>query len=57
MSSLYPTLLAEGEDPDGPARVIVERDADHAIVTLSEPERLNVLSARSCASSDGRSRS
>ncbi len=45
MSSLYPTLRAEGEDPDAPGRVTVERDGDRAIVTLSEPERLNVLSA------------
>lgn len=45
MSSLYPTLRAEGEEADAPGRVTVERDGDHAIVTLSEPERLNVLSA------------
>jgi 2-(1,2-epoxy-1,2-dihydrophenyl)acetyl-CoA isomerase len=45
MSSLYPTLRAEGEEADAPGRVTVERDGDRAIVTLSEPQRLNVLSA------------
>jgi 2-(1,2-epoxy-1,2-dihydrophenyl)acetyl-CoA isomerase len=45
MSSMYRQLLAEGDDDDAPARVRVERGEDRAIVTLVEPERLNVLSA------------
>jgi 2-(1,2-epoxy-1,2-dihydrophenyl)acetyl-CoA isomerase len=45
MSSTYPMLLAEGEDPQAPRRVRVERGGDRAVVTLSEPDRLNVLSA------------
>lgn len=42
--SLYAELLEEGADP-GETRVHVARRADSAVVTLSEPERLNVLSA------------
>ena len=45
MSSTYSTLLEEGDDPDAPARVHVERREDRAIVRLTEPDRLNVLSA------------
>jgi len=43
--SLYDRLVAEGEDPDAPRRVHVERCGDRAVVTLDEPDRLNVLSA------------
>jgi 2-(1,2-epoxy-1,2-dihydrophenyl)acetyl-CoA isomerase len=45
MSSMYPKLLAEGDDQSAPARVRVERLDDRAVVTLAEPDRLNVLSA------------
>ena len=45
MSSLYQALVAEGDDPEAPARVRVERGSDRAIVVLTEPDRLNVLSA------------
>lgn len=44
-SSLYATLRAQGDDPDAPVRVRVDRHGDRAVVTLTEPERLNVLSA------------
>jgi 2-(1,2-epoxy-1,2-dihydrophenyl)acetyl-CoA isomerase len=43
--SLYSRLVAEGDDPDSPRRVDVEHRGDRAIVTLDEPDRLNVLSA------------
>ena len=43
--SLYDRLVAEGDDPDAPRRVHVEHRGDRAIVTLDEPDRLNVLSA------------
>ncbi|WIM87855.1 enoyl-CoA hydratase/isomerase family protein [Candidatus Mycobacterium wuenschmannii] len=43
--SLYPRLVAEGDADDAPQRVHVERRGDRAIVTLDEPDRLNVLSA------------
>jgi 2-(1,2-epoxy-1,2-dihydrophenyl)acetyl-CoA isomerase len=43
--SLYDRLVTEGEDPDAPRRVHVERRGDRAVVTLDEPDRLNVLSA------------
>jgi 2-(1,2-epoxy-1,2-dihydrophenyl)acetyl-CoA isomerase len=43
--SLYDRLVAEGDDPDAPHRVHVERRGDRAVVTLDEPDRLNVLSA------------
>jgi len=42
--SLYEELVAEGSGADG-TYVTVERGADHAVVTLSDPDRLNVLSA------------
>jgi 2-(1,2-epoxy-1,2-dihydrophenyl)acetyl-CoA isomerase len=42
--STYADLVAEGRDADYQA-VRVERRADRAVVTLSEPERLNVLTA------------
>ncbi|RAU96496.1 enoyl-CoA hydratase/isomerase family protein [Mycolicibacter senuensis] len=43
--SLYQRLVAEGDDPDAPERVRVEHRGDRAVVTLHEPDRLNVLSA------------
>lgn len=43
--SLYQQMVAEGDDPDAPRRVQVERRGDRAVVTLDEPDRLNVLSA------------
>jgi 2-(1,2-epoxy-1,2-dihydrophenyl)acetyl-CoA isomerase len=43
--SLYRKILAEGDDPSAPERVHVERRGDRAVVTLDEPDRLNVLSA------------
>jgi len=45
MSSTYTRLLAEGDDAEAPPRIRVERGEDRAVVTLCEPERLNVLSA------------
>lgn len=42
---LYRRMVSDGDDPDAPARVIVERRGDRAVVTLDEPDRLNVLSA------------
>jgi 2-(1,2-epoxy-1,2-dihydrophenyl)acetyl-CoA isomerase len=43
--SLYRRLVADGNDPDAPRRVTIEHHGDRAIVTLDEPDRLNVLSA------------
>lgn len=43
--SLYRAMVASGDDPDAPRRVRVERRGDRAVVTLDEPQRLNVLSA------------
>lgn len=43
--SLYHRLLAEGDDPEAPERVRVDHRGDRAVVTLHEPDRLNVLSA------------
>ncbi len=43
--SLYRTMVAEGDDPEAPRRVRVERRTDRAVITLDEPKRLNVLSA------------
>src|SRR6201997_5083218 len=43
--SLYAGMVADGDDPDAPPRVTVEHRGDRAIVTLDEPDRLNVLSA------------
>ncbi|MCV7299561.1 enoyl-CoA hydratase/isomerase family protein [Mycobacterium barrassiae] len=43
--SLYRSMVESGEDAGAPARVHVERRGDHAVVTLDEPKRLNVLSA------------
>lgn len=44
-NSLYRAFIAEGDDPHAPVRVRVERRGDRAVVTLDEPDRLNVLSA------------
>jgi 2-(1,2-epoxy-1,2-dihydrophenyl)acetyl-CoA isomerase len=43
--TLYSRLVAEGDDPDAPRRVHVDHRGDRAVVTLDEPDRLNVLSA------------
>ena len=43
--SLYRRLVADGDDPEAPRRVRVEHHGDRAMVTLDEPDRLNVLSA------------
>lgn len=43
--SLYRTMVATGDDPAAPERLRVERRGDRALVTLDEPQRLNVLSA------------
>jgi 2-(1,2-epoxy-1,2-dihydrophenyl)acetyl-CoA isomerase len=43
--SLYNSMVAEGDDSGAPGRVRVEHRGDRAIVTLDEPDRLNVLSA------------
>ncbi|KUH81312.1 MULTISPECIES: enoyl-CoA hydratase/isomerase family protein [unclassified Mycobacterium] len=43
--SLYRTMVAAGDDVDAPVRLRVERSDDRAVVTLDEPQRLNVLSA------------
>src|SRR5947209_4293955 len=45
MSTMYRDLIAEGDAESAPRRVHIERRADRALVTLAEPERLNVLSA------------
>lgn len=43
--SLYRAMVAAGDDPDAPQRVQVDHRGDRAVVTLDEPQRLNVLSA------------
>src|ERR1700749_3103608 len=43
--SLYNSMVADGDDPDAPRRIRVEHRGDRAVVTLDEPDRLNVLSA------------
>ncbi|MGH3970998.1 MAG: enoyl-CoA hydratase/isomerase family protein, partial [Mycobacterium sp.] len=43
--SLYNRMVADGEDPQAPCRVRVDHRGDRAVVTLDEPDRLNVLSA------------
>ena len=43
--SLYAGMVADGDDPDAPRRVRVERRGDRGVVTLDEPDRLNALSA------------
>lgn len=45
VDSMYRKIVATGDDPEAPERLRVERRGDRAIVTLDEPERLNVLSA------------
>ncbi|MFV8053323.1 enoyl-CoA hydratase/isomerase family protein [Mycobacterium sp. 48b] len=42
---LYRSMVADGDDPDAPQRILVDRNGDRAVVTLDEPGRLNVLSA------------
>ena len=43
--SLYNSMVADGDDPGAPRRIRVEHRGDRAVVTLDEPDRLNVLSA------------
>jgi len=43
--SLYNSMVADGDDPEAPCRIRVEHRGDRAVVTLDEPDRLNVLSA------------
>lgn len=43
--SLYNSMVADGDDPEAPRRIRVEHRGDRAIVSLDEPDRLNVLSA------------
>jgi 2-(1,2-epoxy-1,2-dihydrophenyl)acetyl-CoA isomerase len=43
--SLYHSIVAAGDDPAAPDRIRVDRRVDRAVVTLDEPDRLNVLSA------------
>ncbi|MGH3634041.1 MAG: enoyl-CoA hydratase/isomerase family protein, partial [Mycobacterium sp.] len=43
--SIYRNLIAAGDDPQAPRRVRVDHRGDRAVVTLDEPDRLNVLSA------------
>jgi 2-(1,2-epoxy-1,2-dihydrophenyl)acetyl-CoA isomerase len=43
--SLYNSMIADGDDPEAPSRIRVEHRGDRAVVTLDEPDRLNVLSA------------
>jgi 2-(1,2-epoxy-1,2-dihydrophenyl)acetyl-CoA isomerase len=43
--SLYNSMVADGDDPDAPRRIRVEHRGDRAVVTLDDPDRLNVLSA------------
>lgn len=43
--SLYNRMVADGDDPHAPRRVHVDHRGDRAVVTLDEPDRLNVLSA------------
>jgi 2-(1,2-epoxy-1,2-dihydrophenyl)acetyl-CoA isomerase len=43
--SVYREFVAEGDDEDAPRRVRVQRTGGRAVVTLSEPDRLNTLSA------------
>src|SRR6201995_4151033 len=43
--SLYAGMVADGDDPDAPRRVRLQRRGDRAVLTLDEPDRLNALSA------------
>jgi 2-(1,2-epoxy-1,2-dihydrophenyl)acetyl-CoA isomerase len=45
MESMYRSMVATGDDAGAAERVCVERHGDRAVVTLNEPDRLNVLSA------------
>lgn len=42
---LYRDMVAQGDDPQAPQRIRVDRRGDRAVVTLDEPDRRNVLSA------------
>jgi 2-(1,2-epoxy-1,2-dihydrophenyl)acetyl-CoA isomerase len=45
MTTMYREIVAEGDDPGAAQRVHVERKGDRALVTLSDPDSLNALSA------------
>lgn len=45
MTSLYDSMVADGDDPAAPTRIRVEHRGDRAVVTLDESDRLNALSA------------
>jgi 2-(1,2-epoxy-1,2-dihydrophenyl)acetyl-CoA isomerase len=45
VDSMYQTMVSTGDDADAPQRLRVDRRGDRAVVTLDEPQRLNVLSA------------
>jgi 2-(1,2-epoxy-1,2-dihydrophenyl)acetyl-CoA isomerase len=44
-NSMYAAMVASGDDPDAPERIHVDHRGDRTVVTLDEPDRLNVLSA------------
>lgn len=46
--SLYRDFRADGDDPDAPVRVRIDRGGDRAVVTLDEADRRNPLSAALC---------
>jgi 2-(1,2-epoxy-1,2-dihydrophenyl)acetyl-CoA isomerase len=45
MTSLYRDLIDAGDDSSAPTHVQLQRKGDRALVTLVDPERLNVLTA------------
>jgi 2-(1,2-epoxy-1,2-dihydrophenyl)acetyl-CoA isomerase len=45
MSTMYRDFVAEGDADGTPPRLRVDREDDRALITLSDPKRLNVLSA------------
>jgi 2-(1,2-epoxy-1,2-dihydrophenyl)acetyl-CoA isomerase len=45
MSTMYRDFVAEGDADGAPPRLRVDREDDRALITLSDPKRLNVLSA------------
>jgi 2-(1,2-epoxy-1,2-dihydrophenyl)acetyl-CoA isomerase len=45
MSTMYRDLVAEGDADSAPRCIRVDREEDRALITLSDAERLNVLSA------------
>jgi 2-(1,2-epoxy-1,2-dihydrophenyl)acetyl-CoA isomerase len=45
VNSMYRAMVATGDDPEAPERVLIDHRGDRAVVTLDESDRLNVLSA------------